>query len=184
MHKRSLVRGRAHALVLALVGLLTLARTATTAEPQINVALKAATVVKFFKYTDWPNGRHATESELRLCVAQAPSLRDAFKTIEGERIAGKTIRVLELRTQDPEDLGCRALFLGRLDWRLLRDMTRRQVPVLTVSDQKGFARAGGMIELLTYRSRLAFIVNIQALRQAGLRMESPVLELAHQVLGP
>ena len=52
------------------------------------------------------------------------------------------------------------------------------LPVLTVSDAKGFAHSGGMIELQVETGRRRFMINEVAAGRAGLRFSSRLLALA------
>ncbi len=65
--------------------------------------------------------------------------------------------------------------------KILQDIKNR--PILTISDIKGFAEAGGMIELLEHDGSIHFIVNIAAIRSSGLAMNYQILQLADKVIG-
>ena len=53
---------------------------------------------------------------------------------------------------------------------------------LRVSDQPGFAQQGGMVELKRRGARMGLVVNLGALKSAGLRASSKLLQLS-EVLG-
>ena len=57
----------------------------------------------------------------------------------------------------------------------------RARPVLTVSDGKGFLRSGGVIEFYIQDGRMRFIINLDALDRAGVRLSSRLLELAKTI---
>ena len=61
------------------------------------------------------------------------------------------------------------------------DLTLAQ-GVLWVSDQPGFARNGGMVELKRNGARMGLVINLPALESAGLRASSKLLQLS-EVLG-
>jgi hypothetical protein len=50
--------------------------------------------------------------------------------------------------------------------------------VLTISDGKGFAEAGGMIELYVEEGRMRFAINMGATERSGLHLSSRLLRLA------
>jgi hypothetical protein len=54
----------------------------------------------------------------------------------------------------------------------------KTLPVLTVSDGKGFSLAGGIIELYVERGRTRFAINIDAAERSALRLSSRLLGLA------
>ena len=57
----------------------------------------------------------------------------------------------------------------------------RTLPVLTVSDGKGFASAGGIIELYVEDGRMRFAINVDAAERTRLRISSRLLGLAKVV---
>jgi hypothetical protein len=77
--------------------------------------------------------------------------------------------------------GCNVLYVeGK--WALTLAASREPPPpMLTVSDAKGFARNGGIIELFTSENHLKFIINVDNARRAGLRISSRLLQLAATV---
>jgi hypothetical protein len=54
----------------------------------------------------------------------------------------------------------------------------RTLPVLTVSDGKGFSHASGIIELYVEAGRMRFAINVDAVERSGLRISSRLLGLA------
>jgi len=57
----------------------------------------------------------------------------------------------------------------------------KALPVLTVSDDPGFAPSHGIIELVVANGRMQFAVNTDAANRAGLRLSSRLLGLARIV---
>jgi hypothetical protein len=55
--------------------------------------------------------------------------------------------------------------------------------VLWVSDQPGFARQGGMVELKRSGARMKLVINLDALESAGLKASSKLLQLSEVVGG-
>jgi hypothetical protein len=54
----------------------------------------------------------------------------------------------------------------------------KRLPVLTVSDSRGFATSGGVIELYVEAGRMRFAINTDAADETGLRLSSRLLGLA------
>ena len=52
------------------------------------------------------------------------------------------------------------------------------LPVLTVSDGKGFSQSGGIIELYIDDGRIRFAINVDAADHAGVHLSSRLLGLA------
>ena len=54
---------------------------------------------------------------------------------------------------------------------------------LWVSDEPGFAKGGGIVELKRRGARMGLVVNLRALESAGLKASSKLLQLSEVVEG-
>ena len=76
---------------------------------------------------------------------------------------------------------CQVLFIADAD-NLDRELAGlANAPVLTVGDEEGMAARGVMIELIREGPRIAFKINLNAARPAGLTISSQLLKLAREV---
>lgn len=145
--------------------------------------LKAAFLYRFAQFVEWPQEADAERSrQLVLCLLGTDVFEGALNTI-----VGKTVRERELAVRfiaSPRQLGqCHMVFLGQPGPEAMKTtlMQSRNAHVLTVSDQPGFAAAGGMIELVRQGTRLQFEINLGAAREAGLLVSSNLLRLARRI---
>lgn len=146
--------------------------------------LKAAFIYNFAKFTRWPtHAPVAADQPLRLCTAGADELVTALGRLADKTIHGRVVRVEQYQAgrADPQ---CHVLYIAGSEhphyWRLLEQT--RSAPVLTVSEIRGFADSGGMIQLYRARDRIRFKVNLAAARASGLRLSARLLDLA-EVIG-
>lgn len=66
--------------------------------------------------------------------------------------------------------------------RLPEILSRLASPgVLTIGDTPGFAAGGGMIGLVAENRKISLEINVEAARQAGLRIDPQLLKLARLV---
>ncbi|HEX5755164.1 MAG TPA: YfiR family protein [Arenimonas sp.] len=155
-------------------------------EPSKVALTKAAFVLNFGKYTEWPAHRFAApDSPVQLCLLRVDSdIGRAMQRIDGKNVRGREIRVHTIRPGKAVD-DCHILFveqeavLKHEDWM----SSLAEVPVLTISDAPGFAARGGVIELVPSDMRLGFEVNLAAAKRAELRLGSQLLALARIVKG-
>jgi len=75
------------------------------------------------------------------------------------------------------------LFIGKSDERQYQRQLKliADHPVLTISDIPGFASQGGMIEIKYHNKKLTFVVNLQAVKRAGLYISAQLLQLGEVV---
>ncbi|MBI3684400.1 MAG: YfiR family protein [Acidobacteria bacterium] len=143
--------------------------------------VKAAVVLQLARFVEWPSTPEpAASKEFQLCVLGKdrwiPLLKEAT---QGETIAGRAIAVRRLQRAQ-EASGCNLVVTGasaeEMPWHLLD-----RLPVLTVSEEAGFAEAGGMVGLTLQAGRVGFELNTAAAERSGLRFSSKLLRLARLV---
>lgn len=178
-------RAAASALVAMLFALVS-AASISRAEPSPprEYQVKAAFLYTLLKFVEWPDGVAAGASP-PLCIAilgQDP-FGDDLEAVKGKSAKGRPVVIKHYRRVE-EVKECDLLFIssserGRLA-RILRQLLGS--PILTVADQEGFCEAGGMINLITVKNRVAFEINLAAAQRAGLRISSQLLKLARIVV--
>ncbi|KXB29158.1 hypothetical protein AT959_18390 [Dechloromonas denitrificans] len=160
--------------------LLALAGVPSFGQATSEAQLKAAYLVNFLKYVEWP-GSHPT---LTICLFGRDSLGPYLASYEGRQVAGRELRVR--RVSNAEQLAdCQELFVPENEEARFAAVLHwaDKLPILTVSDDEGFLRDGGAIALIRGEGRLQFDINTDAVNRAGLKASSPMLRLARQVSG-
>ena len=147
--------------------------------------LKAAYLINFIRFTSWPeSGNVQSQEPLVVGILGEDLFGEALPVLlERQRSHGRELMVR--RVSEADDLGSlQVLFISKsVGPRYAQVLTRlRNTPVLTVGENEGFARHGGMIGLALSDGTIQFDVNAEAVRQAGLQLSSKVLAVARQVL--
>lgn len=144
--------------------------------------VKAAFVYNFAHFVRWPEGHTLRPGEpFRYCV-----LDDALAPLLAKAVAGETLDghpLVVQRQPDPRNFQeCHLIYFGDqsaispgAQTELLRRLTG---PILTVSDQPGFAARGGMITLTHKRGRIHPVINTDAIERTELRVSAKLLNLA------
>lgn len=165
---------------LALAVSLALVMPSTFGEVTTESQLKAAYLVNFLKYVEWPG----TRTTLSICLFGRDSLGPYLANYEGRQIAGRELRIRKISS--PEQLAdCQELFIPDTEEARISAVLRwvdRQA-ILTVSDSDTFVREGGAIALIRNDGRLQFDINVDAITRANLKASSQMLRLARQVIG-
>jgi hypothetical protein len=162
--------------------LLWLARTASGAAyaEHTEAEVKAAFVLNFVRYTDWPP--HAAPSSREAWVVgvrEAPDVEAALRALSrGVAIDGRPLRVAHVEPGEAPRTPLHVLYSGASAKRAAGPSGR---PVLTVGEDADFARTGGVIRVFVEDSRVRFEVNPDAARSAGLGLSSQLLKLARIV---
>lgn len=173
---------RAHCLIVVLI-LVVLARDMCAQAPTIEYDVKAAFLLNFSRFVEWPGARRG--QPFRLCTLEP----DPFGTRLEAATAGETweSRAIEVhRLTSLREADCHLLYVPAGATSLFRAgrTTLARQPVLTVGEDRDFLSTGGMIRLFIEANRVRFSVNQKACEEAGLRVSSRLLRLAREVLTP
>jgi hypothetical protein len=140
--------------------------------------VKAAFLFNFARFTVWP--ALAADAPIVACIVGDDGIAAAFTEIG----RGHTVDGHPLVVGQPQDSttwrACHLLFITEAQMRRSPNALTgiATLPVLTVSEAKGFAKTTGIIELYTNAGQLRFLINVEAAERAGLRLSSRLLSLA------
>lgn len=148
-------------------------------------ALKASWLTKFIKYVEWPSADH--DEPIVIGILGSDPFGKLFAPVEGKPFLGRTLVIQRLGPYQPGMTfpKCQLLFIAESEQthieHILDDFSRR--PVLTVSEFRGFADAGGVINFLPIRrDHIRYEVNQGQAEAVGLRVTSPLLRYADRVI--
>ncbi len=142
--------------------------------------IKAGFLYNFAKFVEWPDDAFADSSvPLTLCIIGKDPFGASLRSVEGETFMGRKLlirRFSRLRDMD----NCHILFISSSERKRLPAILARMKgkQILSVADMKGFARRGGIINLIKVQDRIRFEINVDAARRAGLKISSKLLNLA------
>ncbi len=159
------------------------AATRAAAQGQsIEYDVKAAFLINFARYVEWPPGARRGQS-FGLCVLEPDPFGPRLEAVvAGESWSGRAISVHRL--PDTQDLhNCHLLYVPAGAIRTFRAAMPAiaSQPILTVGESEDFADAGGMIEMIVDHNKVRFAISQRAAEAAGLRISSRLLRLAREV---
>ena len=132
--------------------------------------LKAVFLLRLSQFVSWPDDQSARI----FCIAPASELATLLQEIVATESGDREVRPLVSHQVN----GCDVVFESFNDNAEKLAAARG---VLWVSDQPGFAREGGMIELKRNGARMKLVINLEVLESAGLRASSKLLQLSEVV---
>jgi hypothetical protein len=160
-------------------------RPAQAPQP-LEYRVKAAYLLNFTRYVEWPASAFATpEAPIVLCtLGQDPFGDQLEQTVAGRTSQGRPI-VLRQVDGATTARGCHVVFLTYEEWRRRPDVlpALRGRGALVVGETREFAEDGGMISFVTVDRTIRFAVNLAAAGAEGLRVSSRMLALAMTVYG-
>jgi YfiR/HmsC-like len=143
--------------------------------------LRAAFVLRFAQFTQWPTAPEA--GEVWLCVAGIKD-NEAFRALSNRPVGEAVLRVRQLdQPRDVQAGPCQVLLLGHADAGSLRTWVDAmgQAPVLVVATSPEAMRGGAVIGLISDPQGMAFSVNQGEARKRNLTLAAPVLKLAREI---
>ena len=147
--------------------------------------VKAVCLYNLTQFTDWPPGIFSSNNAPMVIgiVGEDPFGETIDAVVSGEVVRGHPLVVKRLRA-DQDLQGCQVLFISRSEKNRLPELLKRLKgsPVLSVGEVGGFAEQGGMVNLLVPDKTVKIEINQAAAEQAGLKISSKLLKLAHLVL--
>lgn len=144
--------------------------------------VKTAYIYNFCKYVTWPDS--ADEEPFNICLLGQDPLVEQLAMLEQKKVKSRNIVVKSFSSCSAAQR-CEVLFVSATKKENLAVIipSFKGLPVLTISDIKGFAQKGGMIELVKQENKIRFSINKQRLDEANLTMSSRLLKLATIVDG-
>lgn len=148
------------------------------AETAIEAELKAAYLLNFAQFIEWPR----EQGSFTICQYGSDTLGAGATALSRRTIRGKGITVRSVTGKALS--GCDVLYIGAAEKSHIREITQmlRGTNTLTVSDAEGAARAGAVIGLSVQGQKIVFDVNLAEARRNNLVISAKLLSLAKSVM--
>ena len=158
-----------------------------SADSQVEYQVKAAFLLNFTKFIEWPQSSFASpDSPITICILG----KDPFGTVLDEIVQGETVNARKIAVQrisqppasqpaGPQT--CHVVYLGEPDKSISKTLSGMGRGVLTVGEGDRFLRDGGMVALVVDNRRVRFDINQAAATGAGLAVSARLLNVARAV---
>ena len=157
----------------------------TQSAPLPEYQVKAALLYKLTKFIQWPEQALSDANmPLGICVFGEDPFGSSLDALADKTVRGSKIIIKRIQ-QTSQLNGCHVLFVSTSEKQNMVSIlhTINNLPILAVSDIDRFAQQGGIINLVTINNKIHFEINIQAAKQAQLKISAQLLELATIIHG-
>ena len=148
--------------------------------------VKAAYILKFGGYVDWPPSAFADDqAPLVVCVAGSDSIHDELRRIAvGRPVQRRRVEVRRVRTP-AQAAGAHILFVGSDAWGDAPSWLQatRGKPIAVVTDAPRGLEAGALLAFVEIEHRVRFEASLRAAEQAHLQLSARLLAVAARVTG-
>jgi hypothetical protein len=155
------------------------------AESPIESKVKAAFVVNFARFINWPQDILGDNGgPLVICTVGVEEGNQIFAGVESKKIKGRPVVVQKINTlEESSGVACQLLYVDGAAAKPLLSYLQKSgsSPVVTISEMKDFARLGGIIEFVKIKDRLSFKINNSAAKERRLQISASLLDLAEEV---
>jgi hypothetical protein len=144
------------------------------------VELKAAFLVNFAKFTEWPPDALPPGAPVTFCVVDDAAVAGILEGVVASTTIGGRAMSLERRTPGALLPACHVLFVPRLSDREAAAAvgTLKGSTTFSVSDTPALTRAGGVAFFYIEGDQVRFAINVAAAQRARLHISSRMLGLA------
>jgi hypothetical protein len=155
---------------------------AQTAEPLSDYQVKAAFLLNFTKFIEWPTEAFEdAASPLAICVlGEDPFDGTLDQLVAGEMVDGRKLVVKRMK-KPPALKACQVLFVSSAERDVSSIVSGLGPGVLTVGDSSQFLREGGIITFVVSDRRVHFDISQPAASRARLTLSARLLGVARFV---
>jgi hypothetical protein len=160
------------------------ARRVSAGDASLEYPVKAAFLLNFLKFVDWPSNTPQGDSSKPFVVGVLGE--DPFGTILDDTFKGKVVngRAVEIRRCDEVGAAaCHLVFVSISDRERIKELlpALHEKGVLTVGETSDFQRAGGVIRFVISNERVNFEIDLSQTSNAKFKISSKLLQLAQKV---
>jgi hypothetical protein len=149
--------------------------------------VKAAYMIKFASYVEWPEAAFAhPAAPVTIVVFGDDDLAAELSQITaGRAVEGRPLRIR--KTRDPDAVAdAHILFVGRAETARLSQLVRltRTRPIVILTDAPGALNQGSVINFMLVEQRVKFEISLEEAERRGLKLSSRLLAVAQTVRKP
>jgi hypothetical protein len=149
---------------------------------QSDASLKAAFLVNFANFTHWQKQDETTARKpqsLTFCMTEADAHNEFIRNVQGKIVSGRIAQIVSFEGRAPPE-SCNVLYLGEMDKELTCALATqgKKNRLLVVAEGEAALSCGSHISLIAVNNRIRFIVDLDNVKDSGLKLSSELLELA------
>jgi len=172
-----------HCLLAWVFFLFSFANYPANADDNKEALIKAAFVVNFIKFVEWPSDKAiAKQPKIDICLLGDNSITNFSQVFK--QASKPNLNIALVRENNLANVvgHCHILFIGSVDRQREVIEALKGQPVLTVSDTSAFTEHGGMMGFVVDDGKVKLVVNKKAIESGGMYVDAQLLEIAFKVI--
>ena len=153
------------------------------AQSALEYNVKAALLLNFARFIEWPDRAFATpRAPIDICVfAPNPFGESLDRALDGETVSTRPVSTRDVRTP-AESAGCHMVFVPAGSEARAAAIVRNAGPnTVTIGESHRFEELGGAVSFVLEGGRVRFNVNLKPVEERGVRISARMLKLASRV---
>ena len=144
--------------------------------------VKAAFLLNFTKFVEWPEGAFEDEhAPLAICILGEDPFGSALNDmVKGEAVNGHEVVIRRIH-RVPASKECQVLYVEKSEREVARILAESGPSILTVGEGEMFLRDGGIVAFVIEDRRVRFDINQRAAAKAMLTLSSRLMMVARSV---
>lgn len=140
--------------------------------------VKASFIYNYLQFVEWPSNVRNRKELANICVMGNDPVIPYLQRMETNPPQTIPVKILIKAKSDPLEK-CHILYVGSLYGDNADSVISRTkgLPILTVSDIKGFAKRGGITDFFMNNKKVELEANLLAIKNSGLVIDSELLEM-------
>jgi len=145
-----------------------------------DLQLKSALVYKLTRFVTWPKQGDNATSPFQFCLEENSAFGPYIQAIVSGLPNQQSMNIMHINAASEDISDCDVVYVGKGSSAAFQTHAKmmHSKHLLSVSDVRGFAKDGGMIEIVRRNNRLGFIINMHTVGQTDLRIAAPLLRMA------
>jgi hypothetical protein len=153
------------------------------AQSSLEYNVKAALLVKFVRFIEWPERAFADpQSPVEVCVlAPNPFAEALAAALQGEMVGTRALTARDVKSASA-GADCHLLFVpAGAESRAAALIRSPGSHTVTVGESRRFEQMGGAVSFVLEGGRVRFNVNLRPVEERGVRISARMLQLASRV---
>lgn len=147
------------------------------------LALQAVFLGRFAQFIKWPDKGKQSEKFIITLIDENPFDKLLDELYKDKKIHGKAVEIHYVRRlEDIQESDILFITLDNpLEVQKLIDYAQKK-SILTISEHRGFAQRGGIIQLNFVMQKTQLKINYASAQQSKIKISAPLLAIAQQVI--
>ena len=153
------------------------------AQPSLEYGVKAALLLNFARFIEWPDRAFADASApINVRVFGGNPFGDTLeRTLSGETIGSHSLAARHVKSV-AESTACHMVFVpAGSESRATAILQQQGSYAVSVGESERFENMGGAVTLVLEEGRVRFKVNLRPVERRGIRISARMLQLASRV---